>query len=313
MLGKTANGLFWMSRYIERAETTARLIEAAHRIALTRLENPESQWLSVMKTSGMDAAFSIEHDAITQDNAIDWMLRSKNNPSSVLSSIGHARRNARLVRTALTRVVWEAINAAYMDISAQLERKVSERDLPDVLDMIGDRMRAIHGAVDSTMLRNDIFKFMRMGAFLERGDSTARILDVKYYVLLPSLNAVGSSIDNVQWEIILRSLSARGGFRMEYGPKAGASDIAQFLILDNRMPRSLRFCVTKLRENLQKLGTHDEKPNPSLVRIQHIEEKYLSFDIKEVFSYGLHDYIQRIVELLKEVSLQIEVDYRFHN
>ena len=254
MLGKTANGLFWMFRYLERAENTSRFIETGQRMALTRLGSDEGEWRSIMQTAGALKGFEATGEDLTKDAALDWMLRSRDNPSSVLTSIEGARQNARLVRTALTHEVWEAINGCYMRTREQLSRKVSDRDMPAVMGAIRQRTALVRGATHGTMLRNDIYNFARIGTFLERADNTARILDVKYYVLLPSVMSVGSSIDNVQWETILRSVSARGGFRLAYGNDYDPTDIAYFLILDGRMPRSLAFCISKIRDNLGHLA-----------------------------------------------------------
>ena len=312
MLGKTANGLFWMYRYLERAENTARLIEAGQRIALTRLGNRDEEWGPFLKSAGALTAFEAQHDTVTKDAAIDWMLRSRNNPSSVLSCIEAARQNARLVRAALTGEVWESINAAYMETRKLLARRVSERDLPQALRAVRQSTALVRGMTHGTMLRNEIYAFARIGTFLERADNTARILDVKYYVLLPSVGAVGSSVDNVQWESILRSLSARGGFRMEYGAGARPQEIAQFLVLDKKMPRSLAFCVHKLCDNLRSLNKGARKPAPSLRQTTALEKKYLSHDIDEIFDYGLHEFIEQILEHLSEIARQIEIDFRFY-
>ncbi|KAA0912241.1 alpha-E domain-containing protein [Aquicoccus porphyridii] len=312
MLGKTANGLFWMYRYLERAENISRLVETGQRIALTRLGSSDEEWESVLQTAGVAAGFHAAHDSLAKDTAIDWMLRAKENPSSVLTSIMAARQNARLVRTALTHEVWEATNATYMTACTALARKVSERDLPQTLRTVRQQTALVRGATHGTMLRNDIYDFARIGTFLERADNTARILDVKYYVLLPSVMAVGSSIDNVQWETILRSVSARGGFRMEYGDSIDPRDIAQFLILDKRMPRSLAFCIGKLRDNLGYLASNYGTRPQSWALVDHIERGYLSFDIDAVLDYGLHEYIQKVLSLLSELGAQIEIDYRFY-
>ncbi|MBM1221104.1 alpha-E domain-containing protein [Ponticoccus sp. SC2-23] len=312
MLGKTANGLFWMYRYLERAENTSRLVETGQRIALTRMGASDSEWRSVLQTAGVCDGFDMYHDAVTKEAAIDWMLRSRDNPSSVLSSLTGARQNARLVRTALTHEVWEAVNAAYMDATTLLARRVSERDLPEVMGQIRQRAALVRGATHGTMLRNDIYDFARIGTFLERADNTARILDVKYYVLLPSVTAVGSSIDNVQWETILRSVSAHGGFRMVYDNNFDPKDIARFLILDQRMPRSLRFCVRKIRDNLGYLVSgYGDRP-PSWRMADHIERAFLSYDIDAIFSYGLHEFIRKQLTLLSDLGHQVEIDYRFY-
>ena len=312
MLGKTANGLFWMYRSLERAENTARLIETGQRIALTRLESGEGEWQSVLRSAGSLDQYEANHDEVTKDGAIDWLLRDRVNPSSVMSSIDNARQNARLVRTALTHEVWEATNAAYMAALDLLARKVAERDLPGVLRAIRQRTSLVRGMTHGTMLRNNIYNFARLGTFIERADNTARILDVKYYVLLPSASSVGTSLDNVQWETILRSVSARGGFRMEYGASGGPREIAQFLILDRRMPRSLAFCMNKLCDNLRYLNSGQPKLGEAQTKAQQIERTYLSHDIDAVFDYGLHEYIQNFLGLLVELSGQIETDFRFY-
>ncbi|MEX0286786.1 MAG: alpha-E domain-containing protein [Paracoccaceae bacterium] len=312
MLGKTANGLFWMSRYLERAENTARLIETGQRIALTRLGSGDEDWASVLQSAGALAAFQDTGRTVTKDTAMDWMIRDLGNPSSIRSCIAAARQNARLVRTAITGEVWEAVNATHMESANLLARKVSERDLPEVLRAIRQNTALVRGMVHGTMMRNDIYDFLRIGTFLERADNTARILDVKYYVLLPSVSAVGSSIDNVQWESILRSVSASGGFRMEHGAGGGAQDIAQFMILDKRMPRSLAFCVGKLQSNLSYLTAAPDSPTEALKMVQHLQSEYLSHDIGAVFDFGLHEFIQEVLKHLAIIARQTEIDFRFY-
>jgi len=312
MLGKTANGLFWMYRYMERAENTARLIETGQRIALTRLSHSDAEWNSVLKSADCYRTYTQTHDSVTRDQAVDWMLRNKSNPSSVLSSILSARQNARLVRTAITGDVWEAVNATYMALKDVLARKVSERDLPEVLRQITRHAALVRGMTHGTMLRNEIYDFARLGTFIERTDNTARILDVKYYVLLPTPGAVGSSLDNVQWETILRSVSAPGGFRLEYGSAAGPQEIAEFLILDRRMPRSLAFCVRKLRDNLGYLAESEEAGHATRERVISLEHELLNRNINDIFEYGLHEFLQTVLRQVREISQQIEIDFRFY-
>nr|WP_319249987.1 alpha-E domain-containing protein [uncultured Celeribacter sp.] len=312
MLGKTANGLYWMYRYLERAENTSRLVETGQRIGLTRLGQADDEWTSVMQSAGVLTGYEVEHDEVTKDAAVNWMLRSKENPSSVLSTISDARQNARLVRTALTGEVWGAVNGCYMTTRDVLSRKVSERDLPGVLGTIRQRTALVRGATHGTMLRNDIYDFARIGTFLERADATARILDVKYYVLLPSALTVGSSMDNVHWETILRSVSARGGFRMAFGSQVNARDIAQFLVLDKRMPRSLNFCVSKIYDNLNYITSDYGIKTRSLELSEALVHRLGAHDIDAVFEYGLHEYIQTILSSLSELGQQIEQDFRFY-
>ncbi len=312
MLGKTANGIFWMYRYLERAENTARLIETGQRIAITRLGDSDSEWRSVLQSAGVWPAFQKANDTLSKDAAIEWMLRSRKNTSSVLSCIESARHNARLVRTAITGEVWEATNSAYMNTRQMLSRHVSERDLPAALGAIRRHTALVRGMTHGTMMRNEIYDFARIGTFLERADNTARILDVKYYVLLPSARAVGSALDNVQWESILRSISARGGFRMEYGAEAGPMDITFYLILDKRLPRSLVFCTSKLRDNLRYLDAGQHTPTESLKKVELLLRKYLSHELEAIFEFGLHEFIQEFIFHLADLARQIEIDYRFY-
>jgi uncharacterized alpha-E superfamily protein len=312
MLGKTANGIFWMYRALERAENTARLIDTGQRIALTRLKAADDEWRPVLQSAAVLDPYLAVNETVTREAAVDWLLRARDNPSSVLACIEQARQNARMVRTALTGDVWEAVNATWMHAREVLARKVSERDLPGVLRALRQRTALVRGMTHGTMLRNEIYDFARLGTFVERADNTARILDVKYYVLLPSTVSVGSSIDNVQWESILRSLSARGGFRMEYGSNPTPREITHFLILDKRMPRSLAFCTTKIRDNLSYLNRGDRGPSPSMALVSRIEQRYLSHGVDDIFAFGLHEIISELLTAFNELARQIEVDYRFY-
>ncbi|QQA41898.1 alpha-E domain-containing protein [Pelagovum pacificum] len=312
MLGKTANGLFWMYRNLERAENTSRLVETGERIALTRSGDHDDEWGSILQTTATKGAYLQQRDEVTKDYVVDWLLRSPDNPSSVMSCISAARQNARMTRTALTGETWEAMNGCYMALKEALARKVTERDLPAVLKLIRQRTALVRGATHGTMLRNDVYDFVRIGTFLERADNTARILDVKYYVLLPSSFAVGSSLDNVQWETILRSVSARGGYRMVHGDTVTPRDIAQFLILDKRMPRSLNFCCSKMRDNLNYLVSDYGFRPECWGQIDMLVRRFLTHKVDAIFDYGLHEYIQTVLTSLSEFSRQIEIDYRFY-
>ncbi len=312
MLGKTANGLYWMYRYLERAENTSRLVETGQRIGLTRSDTMDEEWGPVLKTAGVDVAYNAAHEDLNKDDAIDWLLRSKDNSSSVFAAISTARQNARLVRTALTYEVWEAMNGCFMATKSSLAHKVSERDLPAALGLIRQRTALVRGATHGTMLRNDMYNFARIGTFLERANATARILDVKYYVLLPSVFSVGSSIDNVQWETILRSVSGRGGYRMVHGNNINPRDIAQFLILDKRMPRSLNFCARKVLDNLEHLSSDYDIEPKSLEIARDLVARFASSDIDAIFEDGLHEYIQSVLTSFAELGSQVEIDFRFY-
>ncbi|SHI41652.1 alpha-E domain-containing protein [Wenxinia saemankumensis] len=310
MLGKTAGGLYWMFRYLERAENTARLVDAGQRLALTR-SGADGEWDSVLQTAAAYGSYSAKYDEVGRDDAIDWLLRDRENPSSVISTMEAARLNAKLVRTALTREVWESVNEAWLHLQDLLARRVSERDLPEVLSRIRQRTALVRGALHGTMLRNDIYDFARVGTFCERADSTARILDVKYYVLLPSASAVGSSLDNMQWDSILASNSAEGGFRMVFGQEPRPREIAQFLILDRRMPRSLAFCIGKIRDNLGYLAQDYDMRLPCHDMAEGLALQYLSREVDEIFDRGLHEFLQTFLVDLGALGRQVEIDFRF--
>ncbi|MCV6593789.1 MAG: alpha-E domain-containing protein [Silicimonas sp.] len=312
MLGKTAGGLFWMSRYLERAENTTRLLETGQRMALTRLRGADEQWVSILQTVGVLDGYRAKYDAVTKDSAIDWMLRDRDNPASVRSVIKSARDNARLVRTALTYDVWSAVNATWMQSEAHLKRKVSERDLPGVLELVRHQAALVRGAYLGTMLRNDIHDFAQLGTFIERADNTGRILDVKYYLLLPTAFSVGSSLDNAQWESILRSVGAGGAYRMTHGQHATPAEIADFMILDERMPRSLSYCCRHIRESLEQLEREYGAVMPSGATSEGLYGRLSGHEISGIFSYGLHEYITDMLRDLGGLSRQIEVDYRFY-
>lgn len=311
MLGKTAASLFWMARYLERSENNARLIDAGFRIALTRSQTAAAEWKSVLVTAGVDRAFVAAHGDYSSARVVDFLLRDPANPSSILSVIKQARDNARTARTALTREVWEAVNTNWMTLTALLKRPVRDDDLPDVLTAIRQQSAQVRGALNGTMLRNDGFNFSLLGTFLERADNTARILDVKYYLLLPSVAHIGSSIDNVQWETILRSVSAHRAYRWLYGAEISALKIAEFLILYRQLPRSLAFCCERMEDNLAQLerGYGEETEAGRMARALCNER--LSSPIQAIFDGGLHEYVTAFLRANAALARQIEHDYRF--
>ncbi|MEM8825219.1 MAG: alpha-E domain-containing protein, partial [Pseudomonadota bacterium] len=265
----------------------------------------------VLETSWTRGAFMDHHDDVNGDAVIDWLLRGTDNPSSVLNCIENARMNARTVRTALTREVWEAVNEAWMSLREALARKVPTRDLPRVLGLIRTRSAFVRGTLHGTMLRDDRYDFARIGTFMERADATARLLDVKYYVLLPTAAGVGSSLDNAQWEVILRSVSAEGAFRMVHGRARSAADIARFLILDQRMPRSLAFCYDKLGSNLEYLRRDYDSRLPAHDIAEETCRRLNTSTIDSIFDEGLHQFLQDFLGRNAALATQIESDYRF--
>jgi uncharacterized alpha-E superfamily protein len=311
MLGKTAGGLYWMFRSLERSENTARLVEAGFRIALTRSSDPASEWKSVVTTAGVRSNYGTKYDTYSAANVVDFLLRDTANPSSVISAIEQARTHARMVRTALTTEVWEAVNESWMTLKDALKKPVRETELPALLGEIRRHSAQVRGAVQGTMLRNDIFDFTRIGMALERADNTARIIDVKYYTLLPSSSFVGSALDNVQWETILRSVSAHRSFRWLNNDDMTPSRIAEFLILDSRFPRSLSFCSRMLEENLNFLAKDYGARLPCHDLIDAQRDRLRQHNIASIFDEGLHQFITNFLRDNNAIGQQIEQDYRF--
>ena len=311
MLGKTAGGLYWLSRYLERSENYARLLEAGLRIAMTRSSAASDEWGSVLTTAGGRRAYRAKYAEFKQSQIIDWMLRDRDNPSSVLSVVKMARDNARLVRTALTREVWEAVNETWMTLKDALAQPVADRDLPDMIDLIRRQSALVRGAMLGTLLRNDGFQFARLGTFIERADNTARIIDVKYFVLLPSSISVGSSLDNIQWETILRSCSAHSAYRWAVGGEPTARSIAEFLIFNPQLPRSLAFCYDSIARCANAIASDYGEDKDSCVRARTIAAKLESSTIQSVFDEGLHEFLSGFLKQNAEVAAAIEQDYRF--
>ncbi len=312
MLGRTANGIFWLFRYLERAENTVRLLNAGFRMALTRnVATSEEEWRSVIVTIGQRKAYEAKNGTYAGVQVFNWILRDKGNSESVLKMIESARTNARMVRAGLTREVWEAINETWMRLSEALSRPVRETTLGDVLDLVRRQSTQVRGAMDGTMLRNEIYNFARIGSFIERADNTARILDVKYYVLLPSISYVGSSLDNVQWENVLRSLAGERAYRWLNAGRMDARGIAEFLILDGRFPRSLAFCYNKLRSNLAHLAREYGEETEAHEILRQGDTRLQGLTIEAIFEQGLHEFIGQFITRNTRLALQIQRDYRF--
>jgi uncharacterized alpha-E superfamily protein len=312
MLGRTANGLYWMSRYIERAENIARLVDAGLRMSLTRSGAGDDDWDGVLQSAGVREAFDEGHSKLTGSDAIDYLLRDRSNPSSVMSCLEYGRNNARMVRTALTREVWEATNECWIEMKKLLGKRLKMTEMPEVIETIKRTNGLIRGAFHGTMLRNEIFNFARIGTLVERADNTSRILDVKYYVLLPSVSAVGSSLDNVQWESILRSVSALRSYTWVYEPDYRPANIADFLILNPRMPRSLAYCYEKIVSNLGYLASEYGERLPAHDTADAIRVTLTTRAVGDIMEQGLHEFLEDFVSHNNQLSSEISSGYRFY-
>lgn len=312
MLGRHANGIFWLFRYLERAENTARLLEAGFQLALTSGgEEAADEWRSMLVTTGRDELFRASHDSYSGMAVPDFMLRGKDNPGSILCMLENARTNARAVRTALTREVWETTNETWLALKDILARPVVERNLGEILVYVRRQAALVRGSMEGTMLRNEIYNFARLGTFLERADNTARTLDVKYYVLLPNIRMVGSDLDNLQWEAVLRSLSGMRAYRWLNAGQMDARGITEFLILDRRFPRSLRFCIDKLDSNLgylaEEYGTHCQ----SCELVHETAAELRATDVEMIIERGLHEFVSAAISRIAQIADHLAADYRF--
>jgi uncharacterized alpha-E superfamily protein len=297
MLSRTADSLFWLSRYVERADYLARVLEAATRLsALPKAYGSgTNEWESALATAGCSELFHRFHDQPTAATVIDFLAFSENNPASIRRCLEIARTNARAVRTALTVEMWDAINGAWLELQ-QMPAKVADPDgLMPFLDWVKEVSLRVDGSGYRTMLRNDAYWFARLGIFIERADNTARILDVKYHVLLPEHAAVGGGIDYAQWAAILRAVSALTSYHWVYRQGLQPWLIADLLILNEQMPRSLAACYDAIVGNLERLGSaygrHGESQR--LARSVHVQLE--NNRIEQIFQGGLHEFISGFI------------------
>jgi len=312
MLGRVANGIFWMYRYLERAENTARLLAAGHRMSLTRgPDAAREEWRSVLTTLGLLQRYKAHHEGFNGAQVCDFVLRGKANEQNVLSMFERARLNARTCRSAITLEVWEAVNEGWMTLRDMLARPVREASLGGALAAIRRESTLARGATHGSMMRNEIYSFARAGTFIERADNTARILDVKYYLLLPSLAYVGTALDTAQWDNVLRSLSGERAYRWLNAGRMNARSIADFVILDERFPRSLAFCYGSLRENLAALALLHGREGAAHELMRSADQQLTGMSIEEIFDLGLHQFLGQFIIRNQAVATAISEQYRF--
>jgi uncharacterized alpha-E superfamily protein len=313
MLGRTANSLFWMFRYLERAENTARLLDAALRMALTRdIVTAEAEWRSVIATLGLQAAFEAAHDTYDGTSVWNFVLRGPSNPGNVRNMFGGVRSNARMARINISSDVWEAVNENWMKLDAMLARPVGQTVVGDVLAAIRRAGTQVHGAFDGSILRDEGYHFSRAGTFIERADSTARILDMKYFLLLPSLSYVGSSLDTGQWEQVLRSVAGARVYSWLNAGQIEARGIVDFVVLDDRFPRSLAFCRNALRDCLGALARTHGREGRAVALMRDADTRISHLTVDEIFEAGLHEFLIDFLARNNAIAQAIAEDYRFH-
>lgn len=310
MLSRTADNLYWIARYMERADTVARLLEVGSRISLLpSAQGYRSEWDSLLQATGMAHAFAQKYGQTVQRNIESFLFFDRDNPSSVASCITAARENGRIVRTALTSQVWDALNTAFQELK-QLERaERSTLELSRLTDWTMRHAAMLRGAIDATLLRDDGFNFLNIGYYLERGDNTARLMDVKYYVLLPRVDFVGSGLDNYQWTTLLRAMGAQRAFHWAYGGDVTAMKIADFLIRNPQSPRSLATCTAGLMNHLGRLAKAYGRETEAQATAQRLHAGIESATVEAIFDEGLHEFLTRYIADAAQLANAIHASY----
>lgn len=312
MLGRNAANLFWMSRYMERAENMARLLDVGHRMALTAGTSGTGDHLrSMLQAAAVDQLYDAMHEDTSLAPVAHFMLFDRENPSSVYNCLAGARTNARAVRTAMTQDMWSSLNDTWLEYAGTRPNTVTPNRLPTFLAWIKARSQQFRGALLSTHLRNDGYCFAQFGNFIERGDNTARILDVKYYVLLPRAELVGGDVDVQQWSMILRAASANRAYRHVYHDRMKAANIAEFLILKREMPRSLAFCHDWITSTVIKLTSLYGQRAPCHDVVDEMGEKLFTQTMDSIFQLGLHEFLADYIARNNALTQAIAESYNF--
>lgn len=311
MLSRTAENLFWIARYMERAETTARLLEVGARNALLPSTGGgfRSEWDSILRASGTAGAFAAKYGDAVQRNVESHMVFDTDNPSSIAACVCAARENGRIVRTALTSQVWDALNTAFQDVREMQRTERSQLALPDITDWTLRTCALVRGAIAASQLRDDGFRFLFTGYAVERADATARLLDVKYYVLLPHVSYIGSGLDNYQWSTLLRALSSHRSFSWAYGGEVTAAKIAHFLILNPECPRSLLTCIETASVQLEGLARDYGRTTPAQTQARAMLGELSEARVEEVFEEGLHEFLTRFIDGVGALSAAVHDAY----
>jgi len=313
VLARTADSLFWLARYMERAENVARILQVGHRMAsmARSLENPSNEWESTLAATGCSVGFHAKHGKNADTRVvIDYLVQDRDNPSSIVSCFETARRNARTVRTALTADMWEALNDTWLGTRGMVASDFEPGRVVEFLDWVKHRSLLFHGAYANTMLRNSAYYFTQLGTFVERADNTARILDVKYHVLLPTAEAVGGVLDYYQWQAILRAVAAVRSYHWVYHDRLRPWYVAELLILRPEMPRSLRSCYAQITRYLDLLAERYGSKRGECHRQAGETDARLRFGrIDDIFQGGLHEFLTEFIDDTRRLGGEIAKFY----
>jgi uncharacterized alpha-E superfamily protein len=309
MLSRLADSFYWMSRYIERAENVSRFIDVNVNLMLdSPLAEDTEQWFPLVTTSGDEADFKARYNnAATRENVIHFLVADKQNPNSIYSCLQAARENARTMRESISNEMWEQLNTFYLVVKSYMHKPLDADDLYSLCRQIRLASHTFVGITDQTMSHGEAWSFMRLGRMFERADKTARMLDVKYFILLPKVEDVGTPYDAILWTSLLKSASAAEMYRKKHS-HIQPDKVAEFLILDREFPRSMRFCLTRAEESLHFItgtpaGTY---ANPAEQQLGRLRSELDYANIREIIKNGLHEYLDQF-----EAKLNLSGDALF--
>ena len=309
LLSRTAENLYWLARYVERADSTARLIEMGHRMAMLPGSQSRQEWRSVAAASGCLDQFA-DPEGIDQAAIVRTLLLDNENPSSIRTCLERARANARSVRTDLTREFWEAINDGWRKLEL-LEPAQANRDLSGLLDWVKSRTAMVRGASMSTMLRNDGYNFLGLGGYIERADMTLRLLAVKSYVLLPETEVVGGGRDHHQWTSVLHATSATRAYHHVYRGDYSPTQIADFLILNKEFPRSVAFSYRKINTSLQHLDEAYGTPHACHRTAERVSSYLAKLRMGEIHRIGMSEFVSDMIGRTNKLGTEVYEAYHF--
>ncbi len=308
MLSRTADHLFWMARYTERAENTARMLDVNIQTQLLpqSAEAAEQGWRAVLGISELQPAFDEKYELVSRKDVIDFMVRDPDNGSSIISCLTQARENARAVRGTLTTEVWETQNTTWLEMNVLLKDKVLQRDPSEFFEWVKHRSHLSRGVTIGTMLKDEAFYFIRLGTFLERADNTARLLDVKFHGEDHELLGA-TDRDFYHWAAVLRSVSAFETYRKAYRDVITPERVAELLILRGDMPRSLIACMNEVVSNLAEVRNDISAETERFAGRLHADLKFNSMD--DILKHGLHDYLTEFLEHVYELGNRVSRDF----
>jgi uncharacterized alpha-E superfamily protein len=304
VLSRVADSIYWLNRYIERAENVARFIDVNLHLMLDLPEEEDQQWEPLIKTSGDRALFEEYYDAYTRENVMQFLTFEPDNPNSILGCVHRARENARSVREVISSEMWIQVNRFYLMVRNAAFSDFDLMGAPhEFFTQIKLSGHTFEGIMDATMSHGEAFHYGRMGRFLERADKTTRILDMKYFILLPDVTYVGTALDNIQWASLLRSASALEMYRKRFG-RIEPRNVVEFLLLDPEFPRAARYCVHQADASLRAItgsgpGTFLNTAEQQLGRLC-AELDFTS--TREVLRSGLHEFLDNLQATLNDVD-----------